>query len=255
MRSGAFDPLTPATSSRWALRSARGWTASSATPPSRRPIAARIARQRFGTMDHDEAAARREQREAGDDPGLQWRNGVVARRRHMGARAARVGRGANRSGLEERRIGDDEIGLAVRRGPLRAGRARRARRPRRRALALCEAVERGVFARQRREAGIDLDEVAARFAASAGAARGRPRRPRRRRRQCGAPARPPPPRAAPRRRRRDGRRGAGAAAVARRGSRRGWSAPRPGLSHRAIRRRGRLRAAAAARAPTCRRRS
>ena len=210
MLSGALDPLTPATSSRCEPRSARGWTASSASAAEPTPDRRQDRGERVGAMDHDETPSRREQREAGDDPGFERRSGASRARRHVRASAGRVGRGANRPASKNGGLATTRSASPSTRPASRRPAASSASAATTRARAL-EAVERGVFARQRGEPGVDLDEVAARLAASAGGARGRPRRPRRRRRRVCAPARPPPRRAAPRRRRRDGRRAAGAA--------------------------------------------
>ena len=116
-------------------------------------------RQRFGPMDHREPANGREQRQRRDDPGLQRR---IGGREHVSARAPRVGRGANPAGNEKRRIGDDEVGFAVRE-PRGATRGRVERIEFEDADAIREAVGRCVLARQSREAGIDLDQIGARL--------------------------------------------------------------------------------------------
>jgi hypothetical protein len=58
-------------------------------------------RQRAGALDHDEAPARRQQRETGDDP-------VSQRRRAFPRDVA-----ARRCGGEVGRVGDDKIGRLV----------------------------------------------------------------------------------------------------------------------------------------------
>ena len=72
-------------------------------------------RERVGAMDHDEASAGAQQGEAGDDPCLQ-RLSAGARRRFvedMGVGLPRLRRDAHALRVEERRVGEDEIGGGV----------------------------------------------------------------------------------------------------------------------------------------------
>ena len=116
-------------------------------------------RQRVRAMDHDEAPAVLEDREARENPGEERRGARLAGE-NMRARPAFVGRDANRAGIEERRIGDDRFGLPVGepRRPAGAGVADvKLQDPR----ALGKPVACGVVGGKGCKIGVDLDEVRA----------------------------------------------------------------------------------------------
>ena len=198
MRSGAFEPLMPAYehADRVGVRARmHGAHRDRAEPAAEGGENRGQARRADGSSETGRPAraarARRRSRLAAHRPRR-------ASREDMRARAGRVGRGAHRARLEERRIGDDEIGLAVdqpRRAQLRGVEQIGLEN----ADALADFVEPRVLARERRRSRGRSRRGPRAPPASASAAQVRPRRRPRRHRRCFAPARPRRRQAAPRR--------------------------------------------------------
>ncbi len=116
-------------------------------------------RQRLRAMDHDEPPVGLEDRETGANPGDE-RRGAGSAGKDMRARPRPVGRDANRPGIEERRIGDDRLGLPVgelRRSPGAGVADVEPEDPR----ALGQSVAFGIAGGKGCKIGVDLDEVGA----------------------------------------------------------------------------------------------